>query len=338
MILVTGATGFVGSLLLLALLQKGEKVRALYRKSSQTRSLIKTFSYYTTEAEELFDRIEWREGDMLDEMSLREALQGIDHVYHTAAVVTFNPWKRKTQLRTNIDGTATLVNLCLEQGIGKFCFVSSVSAVGNTPDGSVANEDSIWKDRKGSTGYSISKFKSEMEVWRGIAEGLNAVIINPYVILGPGNWKHGSPQFFSQGWKGLRFYKDGLAGYVDIRDVVNIMIRLMESSISGERFILFSEEMSFLEFFSLVACALGKEPPRWRVPVPLMKIAGRMEEFLGLVTNTNPRFTSEMAAIGLHQPRYSNEKIRQALEYSFIPVKQSVEEITKWFLADHEKH
>lgn len=332
--LVTGSTGLVGSHLIADLLLSGEKVRAMKRKTSNTRQLLKTFSYYTSTPQEWFNRIEWAEADVLDENSLREAIEGINRVYHTAAMVSFHPYDSKKMLRTNIEGTANIVNLCLESRVEKLCHVSSISALGTVPEKQIITEDCIWKDTKDKSWYAVSKFRSEMEVWRGIAEGLNAVIVNPSMIIGPGNWKQGTQQFFLRVWKGMPLYTPGTNGWVDVRDVVKAMIVLMNSNISGERFTLTSENLSYYEILSLIAAALGKKPPRFRIPALVLELIWREEHLRSLLFRSRPLITRELARAGMKNTLFSNDKARSIPGIQFRPVEESIREIALLFRKD----
>ncbi|MDO9615746.1 MAG: NAD-dependent epimerase/dehydratase family protein, partial [Bacteroidota bacterium] len=194
MILVTGGTGLVGAHLLYELTNSGLRVKALRRQQSNTDWVKKIFSYYTDQVETLFSQIEWVEGDILDYFSLEEALKGITSIYHCAAIVSFHGDDNDMMLNNNVKGTGNLIDAAIHNGVSKFCHVSSIAALGKTQDGSQITEDTYWTPSKRKTGYSLSKFFSEMEVWRGIEEGLEAVIVNPSIIIGPGNWDIGSPK------------------------------------------------------------------------------------------------------------------------------------------------
>ena len=324
MILVTGGTGLVGAHLLWHLLQNGEKVRAIHRPGSSPEQAREVFGCYEG-PDELFGRIEWLPADMLDLYSLSEAMNGISHVYHCAAMVSFNPAERKSLINGNIEGTGNIVNLCLEHGVEKLCHVSSVSALGSGPGDRPVAEDDLWKPSKRRSSYSISKFHSEMEVWRGIEEGLNAVIVNPSVIIGPGNWKRGTARFFTSIKKGLKYYSGGMTGFVDVRDVCRCMIALMDSGISGERFIISSEELQYRDLLDMIADALGRPRPSKEISGPLAEAAWRLEWLRSKLTFSNPRLTRETARSSRRVSRFSNRKVADALGYRFIPVKDTIE-------------
>ncbi|MBN2597628.1 MAG: NAD-dependent epimerase/dehydratase family protein [Marinifilaceae bacterium] len=332
MILVTGGTGLVGSHLLFDLLSKGNKVRALKRKSSDTELVRATFSYYTQNAGKLFDTIEWFDGDMLDPFSLEDALDGIEDVYHCAALVSFRKEDRNNMQDINVEGTRNLVNACLEANIRKFCMVSSIAALGSPEEkDNTVNEKTPWSPEEKRSGYSISKFKSELEVWRGIEEGLNAVIVNPSIIIGPGQWDKGSSLLFKTVAKGLKYYTKGITGYVDVRDVSHSMIDLMESDVVNERFILNSENCTFEFIFKTIAKGLGISGPTKYASPKMTEIAWRIAYLKKIFLFTPAGFTKENARSAHNIKHYSNQKIKEALNFEFIPVEKSIEDTLKHY-------
>ena len=272
MILVTGATGLVGSHLLLDLASKEEKVVALKRKTSDLSCVINVFSAHP----ELYNNIQWVEGDILDISSLHKAMKEIRKVYHCAGMVSFDPADSDLMMKININGTETVVNLCIDHKIEKLCYVSSVSAINRINEDEIIDENTAWKTSKENSHYAISKYEAEKIVWRGIAKGLKAVIVNPTIIIGPGNWKTGSTAMFQQIWRGLKFYTKGIAGFVDVRDVCEAMIRLMDSDIHSERFIVNGENLPYKTVFDWVADNLGKPKPSIQANVLMLNIAWRM--------------------------------------------------------------
>jgi dihydroflavonol-4-reductase len=356
MILVTGGTGLVGSHLLWHLLQRGEKVRAIHRPGSDLEQVRQVFGYYESTSPgspeagtflmgspvqertqgELFSLIEWFPTDILDPVALSEAFEGISKVYHCAAIISFDPSERKQVIKNNIESTATIVNLCLEHKVKKLCHVSSVSALGTRYDEEPVSERDLWKPSKRRHAYSISKYHSEMEVWRGIEEGLNAVIVNPSVILGPGNWKRGSAAFFTRTMNGMNYYTGGMTGFVDVRDVCRCMIGLMESDISGERFIVNSEDLYFRDFFNMVADALGKPRPSKYASKKLVEAGWRLEWLRSKLTFSKPLLTRETARSGRGISRFSNTKIRETLGYVFFPVRETIAWTARELLNKHE--
>ena len=339
MILVTGGTGLLGGHLLFDLLKAEKTVRAIKRTSSDLSITKKIFSYYTDEYENLFSKIEWINADILDKNSLEEAFDGIDFVYHCAAFVSFDNRDDSEVIKNNIDGTVNIVNLCLDKKIKKLCHVSSVSALGDNPFVSAEkpiNEETLRDQAKTHTSYSISKYKSELEVWRGISEGLNAVIVNPSVILGPGNWRNGSSMIFYKAWKGLKFYTSGITGFVDVRDTSEIMVKLMESDISAERYCVNAENVQFKEFFNILSDNLGKKRPSIYVGKYLSGLVWRMELLRSMISGSKPIVTKDAAKAAVSNIFYSSEKIEKALNFRFRPIKESVKDNAKFFLQDFQ--
>lgn len=329
MILVTGGTGLVGSHLLWHLLQKEQTVRALCREGSSTEQVREVFTFYDdafaeNDAGALFSRIEWFPANMLDPWSMNEAMEGVEKVYHCAANISFDPSERRDTIRNNIEITATIVNLCLSHNVKKLCHVSSVAALGGRYDGNPATEQDLWRPSKKRNAYSISKFHSEMEVWRGMAEGLNAVIVNPSVILGPGNWHRGSAAFFTRIQKGMRYYTEGMTGFVDVRDVCRCMIALMESDISGDRFIINSENLYYRDLFNMIADVLGRPRPDKQATKALVEAGWRLEWLRSRLTFSKPLLTRDTARSGRSISRFSNQKIKKTLGHEFIPIEETV--------------
>lgn len=310
MILVTGGTGLLGSHLLLELASAGKKVRALKRKSSDTNQVRKVFSYYVQNADELLGNIEWFEGDLMDFGSVEDSMEGVSEIYHAGAIVSFHPGDHKAMLKVNIEGTANLVNLALEKTISKFCYVSSIATLGRADNLGLTNEETYWKSSNKNSQYGISKYGAEREVWRGIEEGLNAVIVNPSVILGPGFWNDNSGMFRLV-WEGLKYYTQGVNGFVDVRDVMSVMIKLMERNVFGQRFIVSSENVSYQLIFSLMAKYFDKPAPFVNVPPILSHITWRMEGLRSFIMKTKPELTKEMATTASQKYFYSSDKIRK---------------------------
>ncbi len=319
MILVTGAGGFVGSHLLYALVFSGEKVRALKRTQSRIPEMLLPFNHL----------IEWVEGDMNDIFSLEDALRDIDRVYHCAAKVSFDPKDKKELWKVNVDGTANLVNLCLDHPIKKFVYISSIAAIGEAKQGKKTDETCRWVFNKKQSDYSITKHEAEREVWRGITEGLNAVIINPSVILGYDSLGRGSMQFFEHIQKGMPFYTKGVTGFVDINDVVNTMILLMNSDIHSERFIVSSEDLSFQELFTKIARALHlKAPFIYGSPV-FLSAAVKVNAFFALFSNKPASLSIYTARNANKKHCYSNYKLVNAISISFTPIGESIRQIVR---------
>jgi len=332
MILVTGSTGLVGTHLLLELVKKNEKIRAIHRQSSNLQAVYDTFALYEDDPKSYFDKIEWIEADVTDYDSLIQALRGVDYVYHTAAFVSFDPGDRHSMIQINVGGTANLVNACLESKVEKLCYVSSTAALGKAPSGELITEDMIWSYSKNLSSYSVSKYQSEMEVWRGMAEGLQGVIVNPSIIIGPGDWKRSSPYLFSAVWNGMKFYTEGITGYVDIRDVVHAMVTLMAGDFSSERYTISAENLSYRQVLELIASALDKPPPGIHATPFLISLAWRFNWLFSNLNGKKRRITRDTVRSSKRKALFSNAKIRQAIGMDFIPVKQSVLDTAYHFL------
>jgi nucleoside-diphosphate-sugar epimerase len=341
MIIVTGGTGLLGSHLLYELVRQPGKVVALKRPSSDLEEVKRVFNYYSKESDELFERIVWVNLDLLNRFNLEHVLHDADRVYHCSAMVSFQPKDRKQMITYNVQSTANVVDACIGAGIKKLVHVSSSSAIGRPPEGMLADETRIWARSKSSSGYSISKFKSEMEVWRGIEEGLNAVIVNPSIILGAGFWNRGSSSMFRRIYKGLRYATPGVTGYVGVRDVVGTLIHLMNSDISGERFILNSENHSFLDIFRMIRAALweyGSRPRNRRhfktVSPSTLKLLARLDAFAGLITGKRS-VTKDQVLSAFAEVRFSNAKIRKATGIEFTPIIEVIDAVAAQYVKDH---
>ncbi len=333
MILVTGGTGLLGSHLLFELVQGKDKIRATKRETSNLQNVLDTFKFYAPEkADELFQSIEWVEADMMDLYSLNQTFKGVNKVYHTAASVSFNSRDKYKILRNNIEGTANLVNLCLDLKVEKLCYVSSTAAIGASPNEEPLTENLIWSPGKHSSTYAVSKFKSEMQVWRGIEEGLNAVIVNPSIIIGSGSWGKSSARLFSAVWKGMKYYTYGVTGYVDVWDVVKAMIMLTEKDIKGERFIVSAEDHSYKEILDMIADALGKPKPSIEAKPGMIRMAVFFDWLRNKIAGSQRSITREAVRASRTKRHFSNEKIRSALGIEFTPIQESVQRTAKFFL------
>jgi len=315
MILVTGGTGFVGSYILRQLVAQGKAVRAIKRKTSPMVLV-----------EDIADQIEWVEADILDQGSLEEAFQGITHVYHAAAVVSFNPKEAETMKTVNVEGTANIVNFCLDFKVDKLLYVSSVAAIGRSETDSNINEKTKWKQSKLNSNYGKSKFKAECEVWRGIEEGLSAAIVNPTVILGGGVWSSSSCRLFQRVESGLNYYTEGVTGFIDVRDVANASIQLMNSEITAERFILNGKNLTFKDFISTTANQLGKPEPKTKVSKQLLNILWRLEWLKSKLSGSAPLLTKETASNSSHTNRYDGSKIKEFIPFSYTSIETTIKQ------------
>ena len=339
MIFLTGGTGMLGVHLLFDLTSKGIPVRALKRKNSDLETVKKIFSWYTSDADRLFRQIEWVEGDLLDKVSLQEAMKGAEIVIHAAAKVSFAPHDRLNMLQENIEGTANMVDLALVSGIQRFCHVSSIAALGSQDSGIPVNEELSWKNDRQRSAYSESKFQSEMEVWRGIEEGLPCVIVNPSVILGPGKWNSGSPRLFHTMRKGMKFYTAGSNGFVDVRDVSRAIVALVQAgdweAIKNQRYVLSAENLTYREIFEGIAVALNQKKPTLRAGSWLLQIGWRASRLASLITGKEPALTKDTARSAGKNSVYDGSKITRTIDFSYTPIAATIRDIGKIYLAEH---
>ena len=335
MIFITGGTGLVGSHLLLSLLQQGERVRAVKRKSSHITGVRETFSWYSENADHLFSQIEWVEGDLADLEDVERMLEGVDTVYHCAAMVAFDRKSQNQIISNNVHITANLVDAALQKGIKKFCHVSSVSALGKAPDNEPVTEETSWVPSGKLTAYSRSKFFSEMEVWRGVEEGLNAVVVNPSIIVGPGNWKSGSPAFFRFISRGMKFYTKGGTGFVDVRDVAEAMVFLMKDENFGkalnQRFILNAANLSYRKFFSAVATVLEVPAPSIPVSRAMLSLAAAGSWIISIMTGKPAQINSQTLASASSVSSFDGTRISSKLGFTYRPVQEAIEHTGRIF-------
>ena len=325
-ILVTGATGFVGSYLTRHLVKQGASVRALKRKDSAM-----------TLVDDVKDKIEWVESDILDVIGLEDAMVGIHQVYHCAAMVSFNPKDINRMMKVNGEGTANVVNAALNEGVDKMLHISSIAAIGRTKNQKVIDEKTKWERSKYNSHYANSKHSAEQEVWRGIAEGLTAVIINPSVILGAGFWNQGTCRLFKNVWDGLRFYPTGATGFVDVRDVARMSIQLMESDIESQRFIANSENRPFRDIFNLMAEHLHKKAPTIKVTPFLEATVWRLEWLRHKIFGTTPLVNKETARASGRISHYDNNKSIDQLDFHYLPIEETIRETCKLFKTAGKK-
>lgn len=320
MVLVTGATGLLGSHLLYFLLKEGKEVKALVRDLDKTKKIKSVFSYYN--AEHLFDKIKFAEGDVCDFFSIVEALIDVKQVYHCAALVSFDDDDYALLYKANVEGTANVVNACLEKQI-KLCHVSSVAALGEAKENNLVNEKDSWTSSNKKSAYSITKFNAEREVWRGIEEGLDAFIINPSLIIGPGNWGSSSSNMILSAHKGMRFKTPGITGFVDVRDVAQLAIKLMEKDMKKERFIINENNHSFFDFFSIAAKTFNKNEPTIALSRSLVNIGVQLLSFTKLFGN-KPQITASAVESAFNKKYFDNSKVLKQTDWKFIPLNESV--------------
>lgn len=310
-ILVTGGSGLVGKELIRQLLDKGESLRAIY---------------HTTPISISHPNLEIIQCDILDVVKLEESMQGISWVYHSAAIVSYDPKDKMRLLKMNIDGTANIVNACIDANVKKLVHVSSVAALGRIRKGEMVTEQMNWSEETNNSNYGKSKYLGEMEVWRGIGEGLRAVIVNPSLILGGDDWENGSSAIFKNAYKEFKWYTDGVSGFVDVRDVAMAMILLMNSDISAQRFILNGENLPYREIFTSIANCFNKKPPYKKVTPLMAKLIWRAEALRTKFTGKKHLLTKETVLTAQAKVYFDNSKILKALpRFQFTKINDTIE-------------
>ena len=309
-ILVTGGSGLVGTELLLQLAQTSDEIIAIYNNSPIT---IKS------------DNITPCQCNILDTTALEEIFQGITHLYHCAAIVSFSPRNRKELFAINIEGTANVVNAAIEAGVTKMVHVSSVAALGRIREDEAISEKMQWTEEHSNSEYGKSKFLGEMEVWRGVGEGLDAVIVNPSLILGAGDWNKGSSEIFKSAYDEFPWYTEGISGFVDVRDVARAMILLMDSEIRNERFIVSADNVSFKDVFSGIASSFNKKLPSKKVTPLIAEVVWRWESIKSKFTGKDPLLTKETVRTAQAKVFFDNTKLKEALKgFQYLPLEETI--------------
>ena len=329
MVLVTGGTGLVGAHLLLHLVENGEDVRAIYRNAASVKKTKDLFLLYNKKS--LFEKIEWVQADIIDVPSLEIAFENIDYVYHCAALISFDPNDEAVIRKTNIEGTANIVNFCIDKSIKKLCFVSSIAALGDLKEHEkIINEETEWNPEKAHSDYAISKYGAEIEIWRGQQEGLNAVIVNPGVIIGPGFKEQGSGKLFKNVKNGMPFYTKGNTGFIAVTDVVKIMFDLVKSEIKNERFILIAENVAFQDIFNAITKASKIKAPSIYLSPFMMGVLWRIDWLFSTIFRKKRNLDRTTAKASFSKYLYSNQKIKSTLGIEFVAINQYVKEITSY--------
>lgn len=323
-ILVTGGTGFIGSYIIKELVENAYEVRATRRQGSKVPSFISPST---------IARVEWVDADIMDIVALEDAMDGISAVIHSAAIVSFSNSDKDKIYNVNVQGTANVVNAMLERNVPRLVHISSVAALGRTKVNTHVSEEKKWQENNLNTHYAISKYRSEMEVWRGIAEGLDAVIVNPSTALGYGDWHATSCRIFKSIYDEFPWYTTGVNGFVDVEDVARATRLLIESPISEERFILNGENWDFQTLFNTIADGFEKKRPRLKATPFLGGMAWRMEKLKSLFSGKKPLLTRESARVAQSHTFFSNDKLLAVLPgFSFTPLQESIQKSCKKYL------
>ena len=322
-ILVTGGTGFLGAYIIKELVEKGYKVMAI-RRNNKIPFFIPSNIFENHSASHK-GSVSWIDADIMDVFALAEIMENVDAVIHAAAKISFAHNERQQMFKVNIEGTANVVNIALEKNIRRFIHVSSVAALGRTKNAEVVTEEKKWSTSNLNTNYANSKYHAEMEVWRGIGEGLNAVIVNPSTILGYGDWNKSSCAIYKNVYNQFPWYTKGINGFVDVEDVAKATVILMESNFSNERFIINSENWSFEKLLGTIAKGFNKPAPKREATILLGEIAWRLEKVKAIFTGKKPLLTKESARVAHSKTYFDNKKILSALPgFSFKPLQEAI--------------
>lgn len=324
LVFITGSTGLVGGHLLVGLYKRNYKIRALIRESSSYSQLRLICDFNEVSFEKLYNSVEWVEGDTLDFVGLHELMKDVDEVFHCAAMVSFNQKNRNELLRTNVQGTSNMVDAAIDCRVKRFCFISSIAALGSEENNGFIDEFSFRDPHKITSSYTESKYLSELEVWRGSTEGLDVVILNPGVVLGPGIPDKGSLLFFKVAKKGMPFYTEATTGYVDVRDIARAAIELMRKGIFGKRFVLVSENIENKRLFTLIANGFGKNGPIFLAGKSILYFGVFISRIAGILSGNTPQLTLDTIRSAQHPQRFSSKQIKEVLNFVFIPIEQTV--------------
>ncbi len=328
MILVTGSTGLLGSHVVCEMVAHGHRVRAMYRFENR-KSVVERLMhfYYPDRAEELLRQIEWVSADILDLVDLTDAMEGCEKVIHCAALVSFHRRDFWRLFEVNRKGTANVVNVALGAGVKQLVYVSSTAAVGSdsTYTDNIRRESNHWNANEKVSGYSLSKYSAEKEVWRGIEEGLPAAIVNPSIMLGPGSWDESSLKIMRTLQNGLSYYTPGGNAFVDVRDVTTIIRRLVETNSSGERYLVTGTSLPFKELFDKICSQLNVKAPSKLAGEFLVGLAWRLAGIMARFTGKRPTITKESAESSQKTRVYSNEKVLAAFpDFQFTPLEETI--------------
>ena len=332
--IVIGATGIVGSHVVLQLLLENQKVIACKQISSNIQQVKKLFAAYTENAEALFAKIEWRDIDLKDVFSIEDAIEGADVVYHCAGFVSFNSFERKQLMDVNVEGTKNIVNACLQKQIRALCYVSSLATMHNLDVKDSIDETVFWKTSGKESDYAFSKYKAELEVWRGIEEGLNTVIVNPGVILSPVFWNQSSARIFATCFKGNKFYPPGQTAYVSAKDVAVCMLLLVKNKNFGQRYILTEGNYTYKEIFSHIQQKFNKAPPFIRVNRAFLRLGWIADSLAAFVSDRPANITKAIIQSAFNKQVYSNRKVTEALQYQFEPALKSIDFICSCYESE----
>ena len=321
-VFVSGSTGLLGSHLLAELLKRECSIQAMYRSPKSIEEVKEIIDHYALSSQ--WDRIKWVKADVLDVDRLQELMEGVDQVYHCAALVSFDPSDAARLQKINVEGTQNMLNAAMIKKVKSFLHVSSTAAIGKGNPKDICTEENEWDNSDEISDYSKSKFSSEREVWRAQEEGLETIIVNPCVIIGPGDPEKSSGTLFSTMSSGLKFYTEGGNAFVDARDVADIMVQLMNSNIRNERFLCIGENLKFREVFNMIADEMGVRRPYIKANAFMTGLVWRLMKIMSILTAKAPKITSESAASSHRTVLFSNDKVKDYLQYNFINIEDAI--------------
>lgn len=328
MILVTGGTGFLGSYLIKNLVEKGLPVRAMYRTDN--------FPFFIPRG--IYDKVEWIKADVLDLVSLDDAMKNADSIIHTAAIVSFSKDKRKEMYQVNVEGTENVVNMALENNVKRLVHISSIAALGRTTKPEMVTEGKKWEENPNNTHYAISKHHAELHAWRGFAEGLEGVVLNPSTILGYGDWHQSSCAVFKNAYRSFPWYTEGLNGFVGVEDVAEAAAQALVSSLNHKRFIVNADNWAFRKLFDTMADHFQKPRPNKKATRTMGAIAWRLEKLKSILTGSKPLLTRETAKVAHSKTSFANQALLLALPgFSYTPLETVIKNSCEKYLEALEK-
>lgn len=314
MIFITGANGLLGSFICRKLLDAGCKIRALRRANSDMHLV-----------NDIKDQIEWIEGDVMDLVSIEEQLRGITTVIHCAAVVSYKNRNKQKLYKTNVEGTANIVNACINTGIIKLVYISSVATIGKEKFQYESDEDTKWNGAEPVSEYARTKYLAELEVWRGAAEGLKPIIVNPSVILGPGDWNKSSTKIFKYILDQKPFYTAGKINFVDVRDVAEITVHLLNRDVHNERYIINADSITYQKLFEKIAQSFDIKPPWVKVPSSLVKLTIMLDTLKSRLLQSEPLIGEDLSGVANNNHTYSNAKIKELVNFNFRKIDETIQ-------------
>ena len=321
-ILITGANGFVGSYIVRAFLKAGYSDISITKRELANTDMI----------DDLLDSLTVHECDINDLVALGEAVEDKDIVVHAAAIVSFDPREKEYLYKVNVEGTANIVDLCLESKVKKLIHISSIAAIGRKKNAEKISEESKWESGSMNTNYAISKHLAEQQVWRGYYEGLDMMIINPSLILGAGKWAQSSTAIFDQLYNGVPFYLPGINGVVDVRDVAEMTVQAVKLGIKGERIICSAENWSYRKIFQKISNGFGNKAPTRVLSKSLAGIAWRYYFLKALITGKKAVVTRETLKTTFSSYEYDNSKSKELLNFKYRDITKTIEHTCRTYL------